>query len=43
MDQDFKLHAPNIARMLMIRGYQVDPKSLFDVMEQGHAEKSPSV
>ena len=43
MNQDYILHAPNIARMLMLRGYLSDAGSLIKTLEQGHKNKSTHI
>lgn len=43
MNQDYILHAPNIARMLMLRGYLSDAESVIKTLEQGHKNKNTHI
>jgi hypothetical protein len=43
MDQDYALHAPNIARLLMLRGYLRDAEPLVKALADGHKNKQTHV
>ena len=43
MNQDHILHAPNIARVLMLRGYLSEPEPLIQALAEGHKNHSTHV